>query len=289
MASKYRDVSVKLVRIQLSTNSPVVNYDHDVTIGMPRDPETNTTYLRVAVNQKSIFHEELDLFRWLDDASTNGVAVISTSSTKIISLYDATNQATSAFFEDMKTFLRQEPAEQSHQPNTQGQRELAIQNLVSCIEQGSSIGAETAAKYLARSRANIEFNLSSPKDNADPKSSITPSAAAAVPSNVLQLTLRIECHLNREPLVGIIHVRSGTKLRVLKEEIETQTNIDRKNQYWYAFDRFMIDDDYVFGSTELVAPPTPRNAPRKKDETPTEPIRSGDTLIMYIAQMPPYT
>ncbi|CAF4934133.1 unnamed protein product, partial [Rotaria socialis] len=52
MASKYRDVSVKLVRIQLSTNSPVVNYDHDVTIGMPRDPETNTTYLRVAVNQK---------------------------------------------------------------------------------------------------------------------------------------------------------------------------------------------------------------------------------------------
>ncbi|CAF4947003.1 unnamed protein product, partial [Rotaria socialis] len=52
---------------------------------------------------------------------------------------------------------------------------------------------------------------------------------------------------------------------------------------------FMIDDDYVFGSTELVAPPTPRNAPRKKDETPTEPIRSGDTLIMYIAQMPPYT
>ncbi|CAF2061349.1 unnamed protein product [Rotaria magnacalcarata] len=288
MASRYRsDVSVKLVRIQLSTNSPVANYDRNVTVGMPRDSETNTTYLRVAVNQRSIFNEELDHFRWLDDASTDGIAVISTPSTKIISLYDATNATTSQFFKDMETFLRQEPAEQSPHSDTQGQRELAMQSLVSCIEQGSSIGAETAAKYLARSRANIEFNLSSPNDNADPKSSITPSAAMS--SNVLQLTLRIECHLDREPLVGTIHVRSGTELRVLKEEIQAQTNIDRRNQYWYAFDRFMIADDYVFGSAAPVVPLRPKNAPRNKAETPTEPIRSGDTLIMYIAQIQPYT
>ncbi|CAF4669514.1 unnamed protein product, partial [Rotaria sp. Silwood2] len=102
------------------------------------------------------------------------------------------------------------------------------------------------------------------------------------------LTLRVECHLNREPLIKTIYVPVGTNLRTLKEEIEKKTGIERKSQYWYAFDRFLINDDYQFGSQDPVVPLRPKNAPRKEAPTPTDPIRSGDTLIMYIAQISTY-
>lgn len=49
----------------------------------------------------------------------------------------------------------------------------------------------------------------------------------------------------------------------------------------------MIDDEYVFGSSQPVVPPLPTNAPRKQAKPPTEPIQSGDNLILYVAQMRP--
>jgi len=88
-------------------------------------------------------------------------------------------------------------------------------------------------------------------------------------------------------LVATIYVRSGTDLRSLKAQIAIETGINRKDQYWYAFERYLISDDYEFGSTRPVVPPLPANAPRKQAAPPTDPIRSGDTLIMCIAQMPP--
>lgn len=44
----------------------------------------------------------------------------------------------------------------------------------------------------------------------------------------------------------------------------------------------------MFGSDQPVVPPRPKNAPRKQVDIPTGPIQSGDTLIMYVAQMKPY-
>lgn len=71
-------------------------------------------------------------------------------------------------------------------------------------------------------------------------------------------------------------------------QIEERTGIDRRNQYWYAFDRFIIDDDYKFGSNEPVVPPRKHAVPRNQAPLPTVPIQSGDTLILYIAQIQPY-
>lgn len=53
-------------------------------------------------------------------------------------------------------------------------------------------------------------------------------------------------------------------------------------------DRYPIDDEYVFGSSDPVVPPLKRNASLKQEKAPTDPIRAGDTLILYIAQLPQY-
>jgi hypothetical protein len=50
----------------------------------------------------------------------------------------------------------------------------------------------------------------------------------------------------------------------------------------------LIDDQYEFGSSQGLVPPLPKNAPRKQAIPPTDPIRSGDTLILYIAQIQAY-
>ncbi|CAF0926063.1 unnamed protein product [Rotaria sordida] len=294
MASKFRNVPVKMVRIQWSDKNHPITHKENVTIGMPKDTETNTTYLRIVVNQQTILSEELDHFEWLDESSTTGVATISTSYITIVILYNSQERALCEFFADMEAFLKKGLRKQSSSPSPQRriqttpeQIELAVHDLVRFIGQGSSTDAEHAAQYLAKSQANFQFNLTNPNDDTENKTTTNKTEATAS-RNVLQLTLRIECHLNRDPLIKTIYVPIGTNLRTLKEEIERKTGIERKSQYWYAFDRYMIDDNYIFGSKDPVVSFRPRNTPLKEIPPPTDPIRSGDTLIMYIAQIATY-
>ncbi|CAF0893185.1 unnamed protein product [Rotaria sp. Silwood1] len=264
MASKFRNVPVKMVRIQWSDRKQPITHKENVAIGMPKDTENNTTYLRIVM----IISEELHHFQWLDESSSIGVATITTSSVKIVILYNSQDKTSCEFFDEMEAFLKPDHIE------------LATRDLIRFINEGSGTDAERAAEYLAKSRAKIQFNLNN--------TTVTKKVEAEASNNVLQLTLRIECHLNRSPLIKTIYVPTGTTLRTLKEEIENQTGIERKSQFWYAFDRYIIDDNYQFGSQDPVVPPRRKNTPLKEALAPTDPIRSGDTLIMYIAQISTY-
>jgi hypothetical protein len=68
--------------------------------------------------------------------------------------------------------------------------------------------------------------------------------------------------------------------------MEDEMHVKRKDQYWYVFGRYLINDDYEFGSLNpAVPPPTQKLIPKKQAPLPTEPIRNGNTLILYIAQI----
>ena len=64
------------------------------------------------------------------------------------------------------------------------QTDVATNDLVNFIETGSLDGAEHAGKYLAQSRASIQFNLSNHADNKN--KTVTKKTDNRSPSNVLQ-------------------------------------------------------------------------------------------------------
>jgi hypothetical protein len=70
------------------------------------------------------------------------------------------------------------------------QTKLAINDLVKYIESGSSSEAVLSAKYLAQSRANVEFNLISHNDNEENETKTKKSKAEASP-NILQFVSMI--------------------------------------------------------------------------------------------------
>ncbi|CAF1276968.1 unnamed protein product [Adineta steineri] len=295
-------VPVKMVRIQSSDKPKPISHNTDVTVGLLEDRDDNIVYLRITVNQKSILSEELDHYKWIENSSTDGVAALDSSSTKIIIIYNATDKQSRDLFANMKRLLEREspirpisrPVDDFKLPTEPVPRpidpimppEKAVNDLINYVESGAENDTEDPARYLAKNRTNIQFNLKDPNDNK--KKAAVKKFETQESSNILKLKLQIECHLDRNPLILQLDVRSGTNLRTLKDQIENKTGIKYKDQYWYAFERYMISDDYVFGSTQLVVPPPPRNAPSKRTVQPTEPIRTGDTLIMYIAQLRPY-
>ncbi|CAF4391724.1 unnamed protein product, partial [Adineta steineri] len=86
----------------------------------------------------------------------------------------------------------------------------------------------------------------------------------------------IECQIQKDAIIAPIKVRSGTTLQSLKKQIEKETNIKYTNQYWFAFDRYPIPDEYIFGSA------IPSNLNQVQQKSLMKPIRSGDTLTIYI-------
>ncbi len=49
------NVQVKMVRIQWPDKKAPITHDNNVSVGIPKDPDTNSVYLRIAVNQKVFF------------------------------------------------------------------------------------------------------------------------------------------------------------------------------------------------------------------------------------------
>ena len=70
-------------------------------------------------------------------------------------------------------------------------------------------------------------------------------------------------------------------------QIAKQTNFASDDQFWFAFDRYPIRDDYVFGSTQPVVALKPKPANSNRPQPPIDPIKSGDTLVLYIARVTP--
>ena len=67
--------------------------------------------------------------------------------------------------------------------------------------------------------------------------------------------------------------------------MQTETGIKFKDQYWFAAGQHILDDDYEFGSQQSVSASRSSKGSSKKQSS-TEVIKSGDTLILVIAQMP---
>jgi hypothetical protein len=104
---------------------------------------------------------------------------------------------------------------------------------VQSIKDGASKKAEHAVEYLAKNRLKVQFNLLNRHDDKD--QSQGKKSAAEAPADVLEfvsiisisiffieifrLKLQVECHLNKEPLLETIYVRSGTTLYGLKEQV----------------------------------------------------------------------
>ena len=114
--------------------------------------------------------------------------------------------------------------------------ERHLNDLLKSISNGSAKDAEQAVKYLASNRAKVHFRLSTAEDDDNGKTSKkTTGSGASASVHVLEFVLiismdesfidefrlkvQIECHLNREPLLETIYVRSGTKLDELKEQV----------------------------------------------------------------------
>jgi hypothetical protein len=271
-----RNVQVTTVRIKRAEKSGAVRYDDNVTVGMPIDEDTNAVYLRIAVDKKTIISVELDNFQWLDDSCADGVVTLDSSSMQIIIIYDKTDRRLRDFFAEMNEHLSQDPTEK------------AINDLVQSIRDGSSKRAGQAAEHLAEKRLKVQFKLLNRDDHDVKDERERGKSTAEASAEVLELQLQVESHLNKDPLLETIYVRSGTKLCELKEQIENETGINKKDQYWLAFEQYIIHDDYEFGSDKPVVPSRPVNAPKNQPLSPKEPIRSGDKLIMCIAQLPPF-
>jgi hypothetical protein len=46
------NVPVKMVRVQWADKTQPITHSGDVTVGIPKDSDTKTTYLRIAVNRQ---------------------------------------------------------------------------------------------------------------------------------------------------------------------------------------------------------------------------------------------
>ncbi|CAF3419239.1 unnamed protein product [Rotaria sp. Silwood1] len=66
-----------------------------------------------------IISEELHHFQWLDESSSIGVATITTSSVKIVILYNSQDKTSCEFFDEMEAFLKPEPDRRSPSPPPQ--------------------------------------------------------------------------------------------------------------------------------------------------------------------------
>ncbi|CAF1168428.1 unnamed protein product [Rotaria sordida] len=156
-----------------------------------------------------------------------------------------------------------------------------IDDLLRSITTGSLNNAECITRQLAKSQVKVQFNLLNKNDNQDMKITQSKSNDTIVESSdsIIQLTLHIECSTKDDPIIAPITVRSGTTLQSLKQQIEKETGINCANQYWFAFDRYPISNEYVFGSSVSIV------SNQNQQRSPINPIRSGDTLIMYISQM----
>ncbi len=103
------------------------------------------------------------------------------------------------------------------------------------IRDGSSKRAGQAAEHLAEKRLKVQFKLLN-RDDHDVKDErergkSTAEASAEVLEfvsiisilihfiEIFRLQLQVESHLNKDPLLETIYVRSGTKLCELKEQV----------------------------------------------------------------------
>ncbi|UJR21483.1 hypothetical protein I4U23_024567 [Adineta vaga] len=294
MSVQNRSVSVKMVRIQLPDRKQPISHRQAV-ITILEDSQTDIAYLRISENQQIILSEELNHFEWIEESSSDGVATITSSSAKIIIIYNAQDRVSRDLFVRMRTLLQKDSHKEESNSNSwqcirtpEDHIELATNDLIKYIQEGSSKNAEHAAQFLAQSRAQLQFNIIN-RDNNQNEMIMKKPETKTPSSTIFQLQLQIECYLNRKPLNSTIYVHTGTNLRTLKEQIENKTGIKCKDQFWYAFGQYIIPDEYEFGSEEPVVRPRPKTSGRKNQVTPpNDPIRVGDTLILYIAQLRPY-
>ncbi|CAF4787793.1 unnamed protein product, partial [Rotaria socialis] len=150
-----------------------------------------------------------------------------------------------------------------------------IDELINAINTGAVDEAERIAQKVATSKVNVQFSLLNKNDKEETRK--TESKAAEIKKessdNILELTLSIESLMEHDPLIASITVSSGTTLQSLKEQIENQSGIKSSNQYWFAFKRYPIPNDYIFGSSLPVVA-------IQQQQPSINYIRSGDTLIL---------
>ncbi|CAF0859484.1 unnamed protein product [Adineta steineri] len=282
---------VKMVRMQSLSNNETTTHDKNVTINILHDQKRQCMYLCIKVDGENVYTSEFSRLGWLTESSTDGVAAIRAPKSTIIIIYAADNTPLKDFFAHLQVALNHTTVEpvisDSHQVTTsnavsiqlnQDSKRVLIEKLIKSINRSDLNETEHITQKLANVQARVQFNLSDkndkqrkkiiqPKLNDDIKISTDP---------ILDLGLRIECQIQKDAIIAPIKVRSGTTLQSLKKQIEKETNIKYTNQYWFAFDRYPIPDEYIFGSA------IPSNLNQTQQKSLMKPIRSGDTLTIYI-------
>ncbi|CAF3589360.1 unnamed protein product [Rotaria sordida] len=280
MSSNNNEFEVKMVRIQQLDNSNTITYDDNVRISILFDTIRQSICLYIMTNGKNVYTQKLNDLKWLSESSTNGVATIRSSTATIVIIYNKNNESLLHLFDNLQASLEHETRTTlSHSissQSNQGQLETMIDDLLRSITTGSLNNAECITRQLAKSQVDVQFNLLNKNDNQDMKITQSKSNDTIVESSdsIIQLTLHIECSTKDDPIIAPITVRSGTTLQSLKQQIEKETGINCANQYWFAFDRYPISNEYVFGSSVSIV------SNQNQQRSPINPIRSGDTLII---------
>ncbi|CAF1312306.1 unnamed protein product [Adineta ricciae] len=222
---------VTMVRIKPSDRTTPKSYIQ-ATVAILEDSSSGLVYLRIIDNQQILLSDELNHYKWMEESCSDAVVSIQSLLNTIIILHNPKDRQSKCIIDRLKTFF--------HKDHT----ELATNDLVKFIQEGHTEHAIHATKYLAQMHAQLQVNLVDRNENQ-----ITSTTEQ---STTFQINLRIECHLNRTPMISTIYVHSGTNLQDLKEQIQTKTGIKCKDQFWYAFGQYIIPDEYKFGSSEPV-------------------------------------
>ncbi|CAF3252919.1 unnamed protein product [Rotaria socialis] len=280
------EFAVKLVRKQELNNSNIKSYENNVRMSYGYDNERNPRYIFIIADSEYIWTHTLQELEWVTISSIDGVATIRSLCSTVIIMYDKTNQTLADFFASLQAMLVHEPkltlSGSDLLLSNKGHAESSmIDELINAINTGAVDEAERIAQKVATSKVNVQFSLLNKNDKEETRK--TESKAAEIKKessdNILELTLSIESLMEHDPLIASITVSSGTTLQSLKEQIENQSGIKSSNQYWFAFKRYPIPNDYIFGSSLPVVA-------IQQQQPSINYIRSGDTLILYISQTP---
>ncbi|CAM4770292.1 unnamed protein product [Rotaria magnacalcarata] len=283
------EFAVIKVRKQELNNTNIKSYENNVRISYAYDNERNPSHICIIADSEYIWAQTLQELEWLTVSSIDGVATIRSLNSTVIILYDKTNQTLADFFASLQAMLVHEPnlalSGSDLLPSNQGHAESSmIDELINVINTGAVDQTELIARKIATSKVNVQFNLLNKNDKEETRKAGSKSAEIKKESSdhILELTLSIESLMEHDPIIAPITVSSGTTLQSLKEQIENQSGIKSSSQYWFAFKRYPIPNDYIFGSSLPVV--SIQQQQQQQQQPSINYIRSGDTLILYISQ-----
>ncbi|CAF1988420.1 unnamed protein product [Rotaria magnacalcarata] len=279
------EFAVIKVRKQELNNTNIKSYENNVRISYAYDNERNPSHICIIADSEYIWAQTLQELEWLTVSSIDGVATIRSLNSTVIILYDKTNQTLADFFASLQAMLVHEPnlalSGSDLLPSNQGHAESSmIDELINVINTGAVDQTELIARKIATSKVNVQFNLLNKNDKEETRKAGSKSAEIKKESSdhILELTLSIESLMEHDPIIAPITVSSGTTLQSLKEQIENQSGIKSSSQYWFAFKRYPIPNDYIFGSSLPVV--SIQQQQQQQQQPSINYIRSGDTLIL---------